>query len=459
MKKILTLLAMAFVTMGTWADDTWTVAGSCNLFDSEWDVNNNDNNMTYQGENTHTWRWQKTNVVLCSGRTYSFKVVKNHSYDESYPGSNYELNSTHFSETGLYTVTIDFYDDSHDFGVTCTKTGDVDGVYNVAGASAMMGSDWKPWDTKNQMTLQGDGTYQLVKEQVTLSNGSYDYKVCKDHNWYDAGGGTGTKDNASLSVNYSGTLDVKYDITFTIDPSTSPTNTVTASAVKKAYNITLSENEDVATKIAETCQVGDNSITVNRTLHAGHWNTICLPFFMSWDNLQATFGSGWKLAEFTGCTNNTMTFNQVYAADHNKPYLLWVPEAKGDMSTFTVTYDYINHDNDRLTVNPNGAGYKMIGTLAPIDALGSGNLFIANDKVYKSTGISKMKAMSAYFEVPDGAPARSFTFSVDGETTGIVSIDQDGCMNVNENLFDLQGRRVAPTKHGLYIVKGKKVIK
>lgn len=457
MKKILTLIVMACVTMGAWADDTWTVAGSCNLFNSEWDISDDDNDMVYQGENSHTWRWQKTNVVLCSGQSYKFKVVKNHSYGvESYPSDDYWLNGTHFPATGLYTVTIDFYDDSHNFSVICTQTGDVDGVYNVAGASAMLGSDWKPWDTKNQMTLQSDGTYKLVKEQVTLSNGSYDYKVCKDHNWYDAGGGTGTKDNASLLVSYSGTLDVKYDITFTIDLSQNP-NTVTASAVKKAYNITLNENEDVAAKIGETCQVGDNSITVNRTLHAGHWNTICLPFSMSSENLEATFGSGWKLAKFTGCTDNTMTFVQVYEADHNTPYLLWVPEAENNMSTFTVTYDYINHDNERLTVNPNNAGYKMIGTLAPA-TLAEGALFINSDKVYRSIGSSTIKAMSAYFEVPS-AGARSFTFSVDGEATGIISIEKDGSINVEETVYDLQGRKVTNPKHGLYIINGKKVMK
>ena len=457
MKKILTLIAMAFVTMGTWAQDTWTVVGAEGLTGSDWKTDDTSNDMVSQGSNV--WKWEKENVLLRKTYWYGFKVIKNHAYSNGeYPSSNWDIkgDGTHFSDTGYYTVTITFNDETKEIGVTLNRTDD---VWTIAGIETLTGSNWNSDDLNNLMTKQSGNTYQLTKNNVTLSCGTYQYKVCKDLAWDTSYGKNGGSDNAELYIPFDGT----YNVTFTFDNSTTP-KTVSASAVATALtNAVFNEGDNIASYLAvidgSVGISGENCITVNRTLHAGHWNTICLPFFMSFDNLQTTFGSGWKLAKFTGCEGNTMKFEAVYSIDHNTPYLLWVPETKGDMSTFTVTYNYINHDNDRLTVNPNDAGYKMIGTLAPIDALESGKLFIANDKVYKSTGSSKMKAMSAYFEVPASSGARSFTFEVDGETTGIVSIDQDGSMSVNENVFDLQGRRVVATKHGLYIVNGKKIIK
>ena len=226
----------------------------------------------------------------------------------------------------------------------------------------------------------------------------------------------------------------------------------------KLTTVTLNEGDDIASLLpTKNLELKSAGITVNRTLHKGYWNTICLPAYVSFENLETIFGSGWKLAEFNGCTDNMMTFNSVHYITQNTPYLLFVPGTKGEtMTSFTIDYDWISNDNN---FNVAKGDYHMIGNLNGVEKkVPSGALFIANDKVYKSTGNSPMKAMSAYFTVPS-VDARSFTFSVDGETTGIISIDMDGNVNVDENVYDLQGRRVIQPKHGLYIVNGKKVVR
>ena len=454
-KSIFTIIMLCIAAIGMQAQETWTVAGSVAIFGSEWDVNDNANNMTNTEGNT--WTLVKTGVTLNTGVEYEFKVVQNHSWNVAYPANNWEIGEGQFQESGIYTVTITFYNEGdHVISVNCEKTGDYVTTYTVVGHQTLTGFDWKPGATANDMISQGDGTYKLERKGLTLAKGDYPYKICQDHQWKYSWGDNGGSDNANLNIWYDGSLEVKYDVTFTFNPNSDP-KTVSAEAKTYAYNVTFSEDEDITAKL-QSFEVGDNSITVNRTLHAGHWNTICLPFYMSYDNLEATFGSGWKLAKFTGCQGETMTFEQVYAVDHNTPYLLWVPGTT-DITSFTVSYDWINRDDSRLEVNPNDAGYKMIGTLTPIDALESGKLFIANDKVYKSTGKSKIKAMGAYFEVPASSTARSFTFSVDGEATGIISLGKDGSVNVVENTYDLQGHRVIAPQHGIYIVNGKKVIK
>ena len=94
---------------------------------------------------------------------------------------------------------------------TCGGTGKVAreiSFYTIVGDAALMGSDWDETDSKNDMTDTGSGHLKLVKENVTLSAGDYEYKMVADHEW-------GIRDlpadgNQVLSIEHNGT----YTITF-----------------------------------------------------------------------------------------------------------------------------------------------------------------------------------------------------------------------------------------------------
>ena len=449
MKKILTLIAMTCITMSAWAQDTWTVVGSKTICGNEWKLDDTSNDMTKNASGL--WEFKREECVLEANSEYKFKVVKNHSWDEAYPLSDYVLT---VNETATYTVTILFNETSHNIEVNTDKTGEAvigEKTWTVAGDEALTGQSWKPEYEGNNMEKQADGTYKKVFEKRSLTSTSYKFKVCANGGWSEAY----PSSDYVLSVTIPATtFDVLTDVTITFNPDTKE---ITTAVSPKAYNVVFNENEDITPKVAHF-EVGDGEITVNRTLHAGHWNTICLPFWMSNENLKAAFGNDFKLAKLSGFAEGTIQFDSSETLEHHTPYMIWIPESKGDMTSFTVNFNWVDQDDETSRLNQTKDGCTMIGTLAPIDALESGKLFIANDKVYKSTGKSKMKAMSAYFEVPASSEARSFTFSIDGETTGIVSIDKDGCMSVNENVFDLQGRRVAAPQKGMYIVNGKKVV-
>ena len=73
-----------------------------------------------------------------------------------------------------------------------------------------------------------------------------------------------------------------------------------------------------------------------------------------------------------------------------------------------------------------------------------------------------MKALRAWFDFDDVLPsvdgaASRIVMSVDGKTTGIkkvIDMAEDGVM------YDLQGRKVKrPTKQGVYISGGRKIIR
>ena len=94
----------------------------------------------------------------------------------------------------------------------------------------------------------------------------------------------------------------------------------------------------------------------------------------------------------------------------------------------------------------------------------------AGNKLYNPTSLpGNMKGFRAYFQLKDGntggsnAKLRSFRIDFgDGEqTTGILSVEGETSETEDGTVYDLLGRRFngLPAAKGVYIVKGKKVVK
>ena len=85
-------------------------------------------------------------------------------------------------------------------------------IYTVAGEKDLMGVEWDPKATANDMT-NNEGTWTLVKTGITLAAKDYEYKVLANHTWgvsdYPASG------NLKLTIAEAGT----YDVTFTWIPN------------------------------------------------------------------------------------------------------------------------------------------------------------------------------------------------------------------------------------------------
>lgn len=78
---------------------TYTVAGTAGLCGTDWDIANTANDMTKNASGVY----EKVYTDVAAG-SYAFKVVRDHSWDVAWPGSNYTLT---VSETGS-TVTVTF---------------------------------------------------------------------------------------------------------------------------------------------------------------------------------------------------------------------------------------------------------------------------------------------------------------------------------------------------------------
>ena len=98
--------------------------------------------------------------------------------------------------------------------------------YTIVGVAELCGEEWAPGETSNDMLLQEDGSYQLVKEGLTLMAGTdYDYKVVGNHVW--SLWEVPQQGNQTLTV----TEDGEYDVTFTLTLGDTPTLTAEATKV------------------------------------------------------------------------------------------------------------------------------------------------------------------------------------------------------------------------------------
>ena len=87
-------------------------------------------------------------------------------------------------------------------------------VYTIAGVTSLVGVNWDPTATINDMTKQEDGTYTLLKENLKLvADMPYEYKVVKNHAWDIWSLPGWNMGNDTLLVEKSGL----YDVTFTLN--------------------------------------------------------------------------------------------------------------------------------------------------------------------------------------------------------------------------------------------------
>ena len=224
-RTIFTLIMLCIATLTLQAQDVWTAAGSSTLFGSHWDPTDTNNDLTPLGNGI--WELTKTDCILEKNVKYELKVLKDHSWEESYPQTNYVFT---VEETGTYNVTIQFNANNFTINVKTTKTGDAvigEKTWTVAGFGAILGKEWDPEATENDMIKQEDNvTYILTKTNLTIAQGGYKYKICANHSWAENyGDDNDPEGNASIYIAADGI----YDVTFTFNQATKE---VSATAVR-----------------------------------------------------------------------------------------------------------------------------------------------------------------------------------------------------------------------------------
>lgn len=260
--------------------------------------------------------------------------------------------------------------------------------------------------------------------------------------------------------------------TATIQISFTPTEAV---SYKKAYiEVSYGDNSTVKTDettisintmlvideaTANTFETYSGKVKLNYTVYDG-WNTIALPFMVS--DL-SVFGTGAKVYSLTGYNNGSLQLTSATSMASATPYVLYVETATTEPIVFNNVSIYSNTAAEAdCNTTKNGATFQ--GTYKPIEA-GSMNItwygVTGEGKIMKAGSSASIKAMHAYFTLPEGDEAKTIAYD------GIVAGDDGTATAINAllngnsqgELYDLSGRRVeGNVKAGIYVRNGKKIV-
>lgn len=232
-----------------------------------------------------------------------------------------------------------------------------------------------------------------------------------------------------------------------------------------------------STKLPAYTEGEKGDVTVKRSIKAGNWSTIVLPFNLTKANATAIFGSDVEFAQFSG-------FEVDYGEDEENVTPLGITvnftsytiPARGNLAGGTPVL--IRTSRDIETIGVDGVTLassvkdvtvvdeygtegtftgSLVKTIVPEDGL-----FLSGNKFWYSVGKTNIKAFRGWLEL--GAVLDKETdfgvklnFYVDGEATAIDEIVNSN--SSNGKCYDLGGRKITkPTQKGVYIVGGKKVL-
>lgn len=212
-------------------------------------------------------------------------------------------------------------------------------------------------------------------------------------------------------------------------------------------------------KEANNIEAWENSdITLNRTLVANKWNTLCVPFAISEEEIKANFGEGTLVEKFEAVNGNTVNFADATSIEAGVPYLI-KPTVAG--TAYTFNGKNVIADTPKAEGN---ADVTFQGIYSPTDITNNGTVKAAGvtegGKVLFVNAGSKTKAFRCFFTISDNTsitPAM-LKVSIKGVETAINSIVMDNSNATDNAVYNLQGQRVngnSLTK-GIYIKNGKK---
>jgi hypothetical protein len=244
--------------------------------------------------------------------------------------------------------------------------------------------------------------------------------------------------------------------------------------------VTLADAADNTDVIDENDGKTRNITLDGRTLYKdGAWNTLCLPFSMSAEQIAASELAGADIRTLSSASlsdGGVLTLNFTPAFDENnlengavtaitagKPYIIkWANGEPIENPTF-----------ENVTVTSTSPADDVVSTDGRVQFLGNYSYreFTETDKsillmggtnsLYYPVSGASIGAFRSYFQLSDGQQARQFVLNFgDGVATGIELLnfsqeEKDGASWYSVDGVKLNGK---PTAKGLYIHGGRKIV-
>ena len=250
------------------------------------------------------------------------------------------------------------------------------------------------------------------------------------------------------------------EITFTqTSTTTDKDNYKTSLSTITATALTFNESD-----ISNTFKALNGvNLTINRSMKSDKWNTFCVPFDLTSEQIVATFGEGTEVRKYVGANGNVLTFAKATDIEAGTPYLI---------KPATADNKYIFKGVKITTTEPAKVGngdIKFCGVynqtnVNDLAETGSHVSGIVDNMVKRAQTNTSIKGFRAYFSVPNNiseSTEAALRVAIDGETTGIDAIEGFET-NTPTRVYNLSGQYVgtstANLKPGVYVSGGKKVI-
>ncbi len=246
-----------------------------------------------------------------------------------------------------------------------------------------------------------------------------------------------------------------------------------------ATSITYNSNPEftlLAFDEANTAITGENKsynrVTVTRALKADTWNSFCVPFDMSEEQIEDNFGAGAQFKQLDNISlkngeNLYLTFTDAATIECGKPYLIRVSEAIPEIVVHNTSVNIAeptavaptcqNDDKSTTyTVSFQGNYTKMS---VPMDSY-----IISSDKFYHVDSDLTMKGFRGYFTTTatdnsgNEAKALGLTIGFEDPATAVENVIVGG-LDDDARIYDMQGRVVTRMqKNHIYIKNGRKFL-
>ena len=210
--------------------------------------------------------------------------------------------------------------------------------------------------------------------------------------------------------------------------------------------------DEAATNTIEDVDVAN--VTMTRTIKEGY-NTVCLPFNLTSNQVQTAFGQGTVVYAFSENSDDpmkaTINFDNVVAGTitANVPVLV-----KATAASNSQTFEGVQIVAAESAV-VEGTNFDFVGTYEPT-SVAAGDYFIGNGALYKSAGSTNMKAFRAYIQDKNPDQQGEVKLFIDDIETSISEIN--GIEAEQGIIYNIAGQRVNKAQRGIYIVNGKKVL-
>ena len=226
--------------------------------------------------------------------------------------------------------------------------------------------------------------------------------------------------------------------------------------------LTLDDNAENTGDVLLSTESGKAyDVKLTRTLTANVWNTICLPFDVTAEQIADVLKSAGNVKEYDreDATKQTIYFKDATTMVAGKPYLI-----KPTESAKELVFKGVRITEYEPNKKVGGDNYAVYGTFGKYTMKTDGTeLFLKTDgKFYiPAASTATMKGFRAYFYNINGSTAAAALNLSFGDATGINGVAADAEKNVK--VYNVNGQYVGTSLEvlpkGLYIVGGKKVLK